>query len=143
MLGESAHLAHIFGSDSVDDGSGTHEQQGLEEGVVHHVEASSGESGGTGGDECCALGISHLHSERDEVSSCSESEDHVTELGDGGVSQDLLDVHVVECHGGRDECGDSSDDSDEQHDVGALDEQGVSPCDEVDSRLDHCCRVDK
>ena len=78
-----------------------------------------------------------------EVSSCSERQEHVTELGQGRVSQDFLDVHVVHCHGGREECGDSSDDCDDEHHIGVEEEQGVGPCDKVHSRLDHGCGVDK
>ncbi len=140
VLVETSHLSHVFSAHGVDDGSGAHEQQGLEEGVVHHVEASCDESCGSGDDQRV---IAVLDSQGDEVSSGSESEEHVSELGDGGEGEDLLDVHVVHRHGGGEERGDSSDYSDEEHDVGVLDEQGVSPCDEIDSGLDHGRGVDQ
>ena len=107
------------------------------------MEASCGESGDTGCDQRGALGSAHVESESDEVTSGSQSEDHVSQLGNGGEREDLLDVHVVERHCGGEDCGDSSDDTDEEHDLGVLDEQRVSPGDQVDSGLDHCRGVDQ
>jgi len=63
----------------VDDRSGPQEQERLEEGVGHQVEDRSGERP----DAC--------------------PEEHVAELGDGGVREHLLDVVLREADRGREQ----------------------------------------
>ena len=68
-LAQAAHLAHVLlAGERVDDGAGGEEEQRLEEGVGDEVE----DAGGVGSD--------------------AAGQEHVAELGDGGVGEDALDV---------------------------------------------------
>ena len=135
-------MTHVLGSDCVNDGSGSKEEECLEERVVHHVHDSC--------DICCTSEeekllcvLSSLETQGNHVCSCSESEDHVSELGQGGVCENPLDVHVVECHRCGVDCGESTDSGNDDHCVGAVDEDRVRPCNQVDTCLDHGCCVNE
>ena len=135
-------MTHILGSDCVNDRSRSKEEQCLEEGVVDHVHDSCCECCSSEEEELFCV-CSTLKTKGDHVCSRSECEDHVSKLGQSGVCEDSLDVHVVECHGCSVDCGESTDDCNDDHNVAALNEQGEGPCNEVDTCLDHGCCVNE
>ena len=104
------------------------------------MEASCGVSEGSGRHQS---GVTFVHSDGEEISSCTDGEEHVTQLGQGRICQHFLDVHVVHRHGGGEECGHSSDYRYEQHYFRVHCEQREAPCNEVYSCLNHGCRMDK
>ncbi len=90
FLGQAAHLAQVlFAGKSVDHAAGSEEEKGLEEGVGHHVEDSCGEG------------------------SRAEADEHVAELRDGRVGEDLLYIVLDQADGGGEEGGREADDGDD------------------------------
>ena len=142
LVPQATHVTHVLGSDCVNDGSRSEEEQCLEEGVVDHVHDSCCECCSSEEEELFCV-FSTLKTKGDHVCSRSECEDHVSKLGQSGVCENPLDVHVVECHGCSVDSGDTTDDCDNDHDVSALNEQGEGPCYEVDTCLDHGCCVNE
>ena len=103
----------------MDDGAGGEEEERLEEGVGHEVE----DGGGVGGD--------------------SAGEEHVAELGDGGVGEDALDVVLDHADAGGEEGGGGADDGDDAEGVGGAVEEDVAAGDHVDAGGDHGGGVDE
>ena len=107
-LAEAAHEAHVLlAREGVDDGAGGEEEERLEEGVGEEVE----DGGRVGGD--------------------SAGEEHVAELGDGGVGEDALDVVLDDADAGGEEGGGGADDGDDAEGVGASGRRGCGsgrPC---------------
>ena len=120
FLAQAAHLAHVLlAAEAVDDGARGEEEQGLEEGVGHQVE-----DGG-------------------RVGRYAAAEEHVSELRDGGVGEDALDVGLDEGDGGGEEgCG-RADDGDDREREGRAVEDAVGPGDHVDAGGDHGGGVDE
>src|SRR5262249_20857411 len=88
FLAEAAHVVHVLlATHSVDDGAGREEEKRFEERVGHQVEDASAE--------------------------CTDSaaEEHITELRNGGVREDSLDVRLNEADGGGEESRGAADDS--------------------------------
>ncbi len=79
-------MAHVlFAAHGVNDGACGQEEQSFEEGVSHQMENACAE---------CA------------DSAC---EKHVTELTDGGIGENFLDVGLNQADGGGEECGGAAD----------------------------------
>ena len=117
---EASHDAHVlFSAQCMDHAAGCEEEERLEEGVGHEVE----DAGPVGGD--------------------AAAEEHVAELGDGGVGEDALDVVLDDAEGGGEEGGEGSDDGDDAEGEGGAVEEGVGAGDHVDARGDHGCGVDE
>ena len=102
-----------------DDGSGTEEQQGLEEGVGDHVE--------------------HAGHERTRA----DREEHVPELGDRGVGQHLLDVVLSHRRERGNQRRGQTDPRDHVVRPTGLGQQWIEPRRQEDARGDHRGRVDE
>ncbi len=86
---QAAHGAHVLlAAHGMDDGSGGQEEQALEEGMRHQVEDGRGVSRGSAGQE------------------------HVAELGDGGVGEHALDIRLHHADGGGKQGRGGADDGD-------------------------------
>ena len=119
-LAKVAHELHILlTGHGVNNGAGTEEEQGLEEGVSEDVEDSGGE---------CAD---------------AEREEHVAELGDGGVGEHALDVVLNEADGGGEDSGEGADDGDCFHGSRGEHEDGVGAGHHVNAGGDHGGGVDE
>ncbi len=120
VLSEAAHSGHVlFARVGVDHRSGAEEQAGLEEGVGHDVEDGDRESADPG------------------------SEEHVAELGNGRVGEDLFDVVLDQGDGGSEDGGDAADDRNDHHGGRTEAEEDVAARNDVDARGDHRCGVDQ
>ena len=109
---QAAHLAHVLlAGEGVDDGAGGEEEKGLEEGVGEEME----DGGGVGGDPA--------------------GEEHVAELGDGGVGEDALDVVLHDADDGGEEGGGRADESDDAEGEGGSGRRGCGS-----GRRDRCRR---
>ena len=102
----------------MNDAARTEEQKRFEEGVGHEVENAGGKS------------------------ACAKREKHVTELADGGVGEDFLDVVLHQRHGGCKNRGDHADDGDNVHRQRSELVDGVHAHDHVNAGGDHGGRVD-
>ena len=138
-LPEAPHLRHVLlARESVDDGAGAEEEAGLEPRVREDVE--------------------HARRERENAA----AEEHVAELRDRGVREDLLDVVLGEAHRRGEESGRAPDDGDDEggvvreepagrrvtvrrlHRPDVRDaEEEVAARDHVDAGRDHRGRVDE
>ena len=68
---------------------------------------------------------------------------HVAELGDGAVSQTLLEVHLGEGDGGPQEAGDRADDGDHRLNDGELGVEGIEAGDQEHPCGHHRCGVNQ
>ena len=102
-----------------DDRAGAEEEAGLEERVREDVE--------------------HPDAERPDPA----GQEHVAELRDGGVGEDLLDVVLGEADRRGEDRGPGADPGDERQRVGGEDEDGRAAGDEVDPGRDHRGGVDE
>ena len=86
---QAPHGAHILlPAHGMDDRAGSQKEQALEEGMRDQVEDGRGVSGGSAGQE------------------------HIAELGDGGVGQHAFDVRLHHADGGREQGRGGADDCD-------------------------------
>ena len=117
---EPAHAPHVLlAAHGVDYGTGTEEEERLEEGVGHEVE------------------------DRDPVGADAESQEHVAELADGGVGEDALDIGLHQRDAGGQDRGEGSDGSDDGGgDRGQLEKRRRAG-DHVDTGGHHGRRVDQ
>ena len=106
-------------AERVDDRAGAEEEAGLEERVREDVEHAA--------DECAD----------------AAGEEHVAELRDRRVREDLLDVVLRQADRRREERREAADDRDDDHRVGREPEEHVAARDHVDARRDHRRRVDQ
>ena len=89
---QAAHVAHVLlARERVDHAARSEEQEGLEEGVGHQVVDAGGKRADADADE------------------------HVAELRDGGVGENLLDIVLRQADGGGEERGGDPDDGDHFH----------------------------
>jgi len=110
---------------AVNDRARTQEEQGLEEGVGHQVKDSR------------------------SISTDAKSGNHVTELRDGGIGQDTLDVILGQGNGGREERCASANGSHDGHGGGqgqagfpAGGNQREEAGRQINTRRDHCGGMD-
>jgi hypothetical protein len=117
---EAPHPPHVLlPVKGVDDGAGPEEQARLEEGVRQDVEHPR------------------------DVRPHAAGQEHVPELGNRGVRQDLLDVVLSDRDDRREDRGDSPDDRDDVHGVGSQPEQDVAARHHVHAGRDHGGCVDE
>src|SRR5882724_4614559 len=120
LLVEAAHFADVLlAGHGVDNAARAEEQEGFEEGVGHKVKNSGGEGAYT------------------------EGEEHVTELADGGIGENFLDVGLDEGHGGGKNGGGGAYDGDDVHGDRRELVNGVHPHDHVDAGGHHGGGVDQ
>ena len=120
LLDEPAHLAHIlFARERVDHGARTEEEGRLEEGVGEHVEDRS---------------VKGTHARRHE---------HIAQLADRGVSEDLLDIVLEEARHRGPERRQHTDDSDDVKDHREDGEHASQTGKQVDTRSHHGRGMDK
>jgi hypothetical protein len=120
VLLEPAHLADVLlTAAGVDHRSRTEEEAGLEERMGQDMEDGGHEGADTG------------------------AEEHIAELGHGGVSQHLLDVVLHQTDGGGKDRGQSANDRHHQHGGRAETEDDVAPHNHVDPCGDHGRGVDE
>ena len=131
--GEPAQLENILlVVAAVDDGAGAEEEQRLEEGVGRQVEHGRADAGG---DHQPVLPV------RGDERAEPEGRDHVAELGERGVGQDLLDVALDEGAERGVERGGGADPKDDGQRL--RDHQDVDPAEHVDAGRDHRGGVDQ
>ena len=119
-LSEAAHSGHVlFARVGVDHRAGAEEEAGFEERVRHDVEDRDGESADPGGEE------------------------HITELGNGRVGEDLLDVVLHQGDGGSENGGYAADYRNDHHGGRTEPEENVAASNDVDAGGDHRRGVDQ
>ncbi len=126
---DAGHFADVeFAAHGVHDGTCGEEQEGFEEGVGEDVkDGSAGGLGVVDGAE-------------------AEGEEHVAELGEGGVGPDFFEVVLAEGDGGGEEGGEAADAGDDVEGevvIRVHEEEGHGAGDEVNARGDHGCGVDE
>jgi len=131
LLRQPSHEAHVLSVHGVDDRTGAQEEQGLEERVVHQVEHAGG-----------VPGVSLLGQGK-EVPARPQGQEHVSQLADGRVGQNPLDVGVVQRHGRCHQGSNASNDGNYEHRVRRLHHHGVGTGHEVHTGLDHGGCMDK
>ena len=117
---EAAHPAHVLlAAHRMDHRAGPQEETGLEERVRHDVEHAR------------------------HVGADAAGQEHVAQLRDRGIGEDLLDV--VLGHGDRagEDRGEGADDRDHEHRLGRQAEEDVAAGHHVDAGGDHRGRVDQ
>ena len=112
---------------------GTHEQQGLENRVIEHMEQTAGKTEGRH-DRTAGRNPDH-------AKSCPDQDN--TDILDTVVGQQPFDVMLAQ---GIDDAQDSGDHTDDQHRLaekqGAIGQQDIEAEDAVDTHLDHHPRHD-
>ncbi len=103
----------------VDDGSGTKEEECFEECVGGDMEKP------------------------DPIGTDSASDEHVAELGDGGISEDFFDIGLSEGDKSPEEGGDRAEDCDNGSCGGGKCEEFAHPVEEENPGGDHCGSVDQ
>ena len=103
----------------VDDAAGAEEEEGLEPSVGEDMEEACRKPRG------------------------AEAEEHVAQLGDGGVGQHLLDIALHQADAGGKEGGGSTHPGDDVHGDGGQGEHRRQAADHVDAAGDHGGRVDE
>ena len=92
LLAQAAHVAHVLlAGEGVDHAAGAEEEQRLEEGMRHQVVDAGGER------------------------AAADADEHVAELRNRGVGEDLLDIVLRQADGGGEEGGRDADDGDHVH----------------------------
>ena len=120
LFRQATHLAEVlFAGKSVDHAAGSQEQQSLEERVRHDVEDAGGKR------------------------SSAEADEHIAELRNRRVGEDLLDVVLDQADGGGEKRRRDADDSDEIQRHGRVQEQRGTARDHVDAGGDHGGGVDQ
>ena len=120
LLPQPAHVADVLlAAHGVNHRARSEEEAGFEEGVRDEVE----DAGGEGAD--------------------ADTDEHETELRDGGVGQDFLDVPLPDADGRSEERGERADEGDHHHRVWRYAIQRVGPHHHVDAGGDHRRGVDE
>src|SRR5262249_9994854 len=120
FLAEAAHVAHVlFAAHGMNYGTGCEEEQRFEESVSHQME------------DACAKRAD------------AAAEEHIAELRDGGISENLFDIALHEADGGGEESGGAADCSDDDQSGLRVREENVRASDDVYACRDHRSGVDQ
>ncbi len=120
LFSESSHLSHIqFATQGMHDAPGSKEEESFKEGMGHQMEDSSAE-------------CTHAH-----------AQEHVTQLADGRIGQNFLDIVLTESNGSCIDGSRHADYGNDRHGDGCHAVEYITPGDHVYPCGHHGGRVDK